>query len=239
MFVEEQFYIGVLDFDKNYELLNERLLYYLESTAAKHSNIAGYGIRQIEQTNLTWVLINWRVDVIRRPKYDETIRVKTWSANLDKLYAYRDFEVYDADKQLVATATSKWVLMKMDTWKIVKLNDDMSKAYKTINMTIYPDYKYPKIDNDIDIDHGTIDIEITRDMIDINNHVHNTYYYPLAVRALPDNLRLKQFNHFDIIYKKEIKKDDKIKCNYTYKDGQHIITCINENNDINSQVIIK
>lgn len=239
MFVEEQFYIGVLDFDKNYELMNERLLYYLESAAAKHSNIAGIGIKQMEQTRITWVLINWKVDVNRRPKYNENIRVKTWSASVDRLYAYRDFEIYDSDNKLIATATSKWVLMNMDTWKVVKLNDEMADAYKTENMTIYPDFKYPKVDNSVDLTTNLKDIDITSNMIDINNHVHNTYYYTLGIEALPDDLKTKQFDHFDIIYKKEIKKGEKIKCNYTNKDGQHIITIINENNEINSQMIIQ
>ena len=237
MFVEEQFYIGVLDFDQNYELKNERLLYYLESTAAKHSNIVGYGIKQLEQTRLTWVIINWKIDIIKRPKYNETIRVKTWSAYIDKLYAYRDFEVYDNDNTLVATATSKWVLMNMDTWKIIKLNEEMAAAYKTQNMTIYPDYKYPKVDASIDLYKNSINLMITKDMIDINNHVHNTCYYTLGLEIIPDNLKSNQFNHFEIIYKKEIKKDDKISCNYICKDGKYIVTIFNEKNEINSQII--
>ena len=237
MFVEEQFYIGVLDFDQNYELKNERLLYYLESTAAKHSNIVGYGIKQLEQTWLTWVIINWKIDIIKRPKYNETIRVKTWSAYIDKLYAYRDFEVYDNDNTLVATATSKWVLMNMDTWKIIKLNEEMAAAYKTQNMTIYPDYKYPKVDASIDLYKNSINLMITKDMIDINNHVHNTCYYTLGLEIIPDNLKSNQFNHFEIIYKKEIKKDDKISCNYICKDGKYIVTIFNEKNEINSQII--
>ena len=239
MFVTEQFYIGVRDFDKNYDLKNEQLLYFLESVAAKHSNIAGFGIKQMEQTKLTWVLLNWRVDITSRPKYDDTIVVKTWSASIDKLYAYRDFEIYDTNNNLKGTATSKWLLMNTDTWKFVKLNEQQMESYETENMTIYEDYIYPKIKTNINYNSSAKRVLISNNMIDINHHVHNTCYYTMALDVLPEGLKEKQFNHFEIIYKKEIKKDDIIYGNYAIDDNnQYIISLINQDGQINSQIIL-
>lgn len=239
MFVSEQFYIGVRDFDINYDLKNEQLLYFLESTAAKHSNIAGFGIKQLDETKLTWVLLNWKVDIINRPKYDDKITVKTWSASIDKLYAYRDFEIYNEENTLIGTATSKWLLMNSETWKIERMDKDSMKSYGTENMTIYPNYKYPKVQTNIDLSNNYSEITISKDMIDINHHVHNTCYYTMAIDALPNEIKEKQFDHFEIIYKKEIRKDDKIYCNYYQNDNnQYIITLFNEEHEINSQIII-
>ena len=238
MFIKEQFYIGVKEFDKFYNLKNEQLLYYLESSGAKHSNIAGLGLKQMEDTRLTWVLLNWKVDVIKRPKYDDTIIVKTWSASTDKLYAYRDFEVYDQDDNLLCTATSKWVLMNIDTWKIVRMTEDMMKPYESENYTIYPNYKYPKVDNSIDLNDDYKIVDITKDMIDVNHHVHNTYYYNIALEALPDELKENQFDHFEIIYKKEIRKTNSVRVKYIFKDDKYKISIFNEENDIYSQVIL-
>lgn len=240
MFVSEEYYIGVRDFDKNYDLLNERLLYFLENTAAKHSNIAGFGIKQLEQTRLTWVLLNWRVDILQRPKYDQKIKIKTWSASFDKLYAYRDFEIYDNQNHLMGTATSKWLLMNIDTWKILRLDEDNMKSYETENTTIYPDYKYPKVSKMIDFSNGTDkEIIISKEMIDVNHHVHNTNYYNMALEVLPEEYHQKQFDHFEIIYKKEIRKNDSIKGIYTIdQDNHYIITLFNGEDDINSQIIL-
>lgn len=60
--------------------------------------------------------------------------------------------------------------------------------------------------------------------------MHNLYYLDLAYEALPEEIYAKRpFNNIRITYKKEIKLGDIVKCNYSNKNGKHIITI--ESND--------
>ena len=111
MKVEHNSYIGIRDVNKKLEVTNTGILAALEDVACIHSEMAGFGLTNIPDTKLTWVLINWKVNIIRRSKFDETMRVVTWSRGAEKIYTYRDFYVYDKDNKIVAKATSRWLLL--------------------------------------------------------------------------------------------------------------------------------
>ena len=68
MFVENEYTIKLSDIDKNNKATNKAILSYLEDVGGKHSNIAGFGILDIPRTHLTWLILEWNVQVIRRPK---------------------------------------------------------------------------------------------------------------------------------------------------------------------------
>ena len=84
-----------------------------------HSSTVGFGVTDIEKTHFTWALLNWKVEIKSYPILNDTITVKTWPRIFDKLYSYRDFEVYD-NQTLVAKASSKWVLFDIEKGKIVR-----------------------------------------------------------------------------------------------------------------------
>ena len=129
MFIEKEFYIGFRDLDFSSKLCNTSLLSYLEDIGGIHSNQAGYGIFEIPETHLSWVLLGWRLQVIRRPKYAEKIKIKTWSKGVVKLYTYRDFEVYDEQGNLIIKASSKWVLLDIEKGKIVRIEPELMEKY--------------------------------------------------------------------------------------------------------------
>ena len=57
-----------------------------------------------------------------------------------------------------------------------------------------------------------IDFKITRSMIDVNKHLHNTYYLDIAKEVLPEEIALtSELNDIEIMYKKEEKLGDVVK----------------------------
>ena len=38
----------------------------LEDIGAYHSDLAGYGAKDIEKTNVVWILAGWKLDVIKK-----------------------------------------------------------------------------------------------------------------------------------------------------------------------------
>ena len=61
-------------------------------------------------------------------------------------------------------------------------------------------------------------------MIDINKHLHNTYYLDIAKEVLPEEIALtSELNDFEIMYKKEIKLGDVVKAIYTKEDDYNYV----------------
>ena len=83
MILENEYTVRLSEIGKGNKVTNKAILSYLEDMGGNHSNIAGYGINEIENTHLSWILLGWKLQVIRRPKYAEKIHIKTWSKGVD------------------------------------------------------------------------------------------------------------------------------------------------------------
>ena len=118
MIYKEKFKIGLKDVWKENLVSNTAILEYLENVAAYHSDSVGYGINTSNETGVSWILLDWKVRVIKRPQYGQTLDIHTWSRKIIKYYAYRDFEIYDENRNLCVIATSKWLLINNETGKI-------------------------------------------------------------------------------------------------------------------------
>ena len=242
MILKEDFKIELKDIGKENYVKNIAILEKLENIATHHSDIVGFGPNNISEWGYSWILLDWKLKVINRPKYGEKIHVKTWAKLIDgktrMTSTYRDFEIYNEKGELCAIGTSKWVLINIQTGRITKIEEDIIGKYN-------PEYKWV-----FDIEElGKIKIpeefskemqyKVNRKDIDINGHMHNLYYLDLAYEALPDDVyNERPFDNVRIQYKNEIKYGDTVKCRYTYQENEHIVTILDENNTKIHAIII-
>lgn len=228
MIVEQNFWIGVRDINAHKKLKNSSLLSYLEDTACTHSDKVGYGLSNIEQIKKTWILLSWKVKVIKRPSYSETLLVKTWSRLIEKLYAYRDFEIYNQQNELLAVVTSKWIFIDTENKKIQKITEEVANAYGTEDINVFGKKDIDKLkepENYI----NEIDFKITKNLIDINNHLHNIYYLDLAKEAIKEEtIFSNEIDNFEIMYKHEITYGQTVKVMYGIVDNTYYVVIKNE-----------
>lgn len=213
------------------------LIKYLQDAAGEHSDLAGYGISNIEKTHLAWLVLNWKVKMISHPHYNEEITIKTWARSLEKVYSYRDFEILDSNNNLVAIASSKWLLVDSDTKKIKHITEDIVNSYGLNNKAVFNvnlDEK-PKVPENNSLN---FTYKVQRRDIDTNHHVNNLFYIDFALETIPENIYLSnEFNNIEIFYKKEIKYGEIINCYYSFEDNKHIVTIKSEDNSILHSII--
>lgn len=237
MFVEHEFFVGLSDINLLNELSNTFLLRYLEDVAGFHSEMVGFGITDMKKTRRSWILLSWKVEVKKRPLANDTLKVKTWSRCIEKFYAYRDFEVRNQYDDVVVIASSKWVFVDIDKSKIVKVTDDVINVYKQEDENVFGEMELPKL-----LEPNTVisetDFKITRNMIDINKHLHNIYYLDIVKEALPEEVAFtNELNNFEVMYKKEIKLGEIVKAIYTKEDDYHYVTIKNKDKNIIHAII--
>ena len=78
MFYSEIYQPGVADFDRGGKFGYEAILRIFENTASRHSDSAGDNVVEDSQNGITWVLTDWRVQIMRRPDGKAPLRVTTW-----------------------------------------------------------------------------------------------------------------------------------------------------------------
>lgn len=227
-FLEQEFNITVRDINQKSELTNKAILSFFEDMGGFHSNLAGYGLKDLEKTKLSWVLLNWKIKVLKKIKYiDGPIRVKTWSRGAVRACTFRDFEAYNKKGELCIVGTSKWTLIHLEKG-LVRLTDEILEKYEPEEKVVLPNFdfkKLPEIENYSNIYNYTV---LRRD-IDINSHMHNLCYLDLAYEALPkDVYENTSFCDIEIMYKKEALLGDKLKCLYSFVDNNHFVTIKSE-----------
>lgn len=226
------------DIGTNNKTTLKALVDTLQEAAIAHSDFAGYGVNDIPNTHLAWLLLNWKVEIKTYPILNDTITVKTWPRIFDKLYSYRDFEVYDQNNNLIVIASSKWFAIDTITKKIKRLTPEITKAYGGItDKKVFESSFDEKIKEPEELKLN-FNYQVQRRDLDTNNHVNNLNYIDYALETLEEDVyKSSIFNNLEIIYKKEIKLNEKINCYYSFEDNKHFIIIKNETDTIIHSII--
>lgn len=234
---EHMYTLDYIDIDENNQLTTRNFIKYMQEIAGEHSSSVGYGLDSLMKVNMAWIILNWNVKIFERPGCKDKIIIKTWVRGFDKIYSFRDFEVYDVDNNLIAVASSKWVLKNHATQSIVRISPEITEAYDCVSkFALDCDFKN-KFDVPTEFD-CSYEYVIQRRDIDTNHHVNNLYYIDFAYEALPDEVYNNcVFSNIQVFYKKEIKYKEKIVCCYSFVNGEHIVAIKNEDLSIVHAVV--
>ena len=207
--------INYSDVDENNELSNRGILRLLQEVAGIHSGFLGYGVNDIPNTSLAWIILNWKLKVYLRPKSNSLLIINTWINKENPLFFYRNFEVLDNKNNLVASACSKWVLYDLNKQGITKIPKEMKSKYCFLDKSAIQE-KWTERLKEPDDSKYVMDYTVQRRDIDTNHHVNNLYYLDYAIEALPEDVYIsKKFSNIEIMYKHEAKLPDTLTLFYS------------------------
>lgn len=212
---------------QNHRLNLPGLIDLLQEAAGRHADSIGFGLNNIDKTDLTWLVLYWKIKILSTPKWNSKIIIKTWAREIERVHSFRDFEIYDEDGNKIAIATSKWVLIRVSTHSIARVPKEIHDTYGVVEKSAFSNpieatLKEPE--NTI----LTFEYSIARRDIDYNGHVNNLFYIDFALEALPENVYVNNFTQVEVLYKKEILPNTKIKCFYSSIEDTHIVTIKSE-----------
>ena len=222
---EQTHVVGVEDIGMNNQMKNLAFLSCIEEIACAHSATCGYGVNDIDTKNRAWLLMDWKLEVFKRPIYNERILIKTWARKLAKnnYFSYRDFEIY-CNGEKVAIATSKWVLFDFKENRITKLSEEIYDPYIPEDEHVFENENIEKIFEPKEYK-VSMKYKVRRRDIDINKHVHNLNYLTIAYECLPENIYFSdELKNVNIMYKHQILLDEEINCFYSCNNDIHTIT---------------
>ena len=223
MFFCRDFKITLTMLGKNIYISNKGFLSILQDAAEMHSASIGCGVTDIDTTNYSWALLNWKFKIISRPKYGETVTIRTWSRYSTKLYSYRDFEVLNSDGEVVAIATSKWVLIDVAKRKIAKIEESLISKYLPEDKSVFGIVELDKL-TEPEGSTNVVDYKIRKADIDVNNHVNNLNYIDIALEAFPEDANVfNSCSEMEILYKHQIKLDDDVTASYCNENGENYV----------------
>ncbi len=164
------------DCDSTGKVLPSNLNSILPKAASLHSNAVGLDFSWLSERNLTWVLLNYKIQYYHLPSVGDSLTCFTWSKKHKRIQALRSFAVYNDKGDLVLKAGSDWVLINTLRRRPTKPTDEMYAKYGSSDQYIFEDDSFTQPEFQTSHWNLSKDIVVSKDCIDQNGHVNNQIY---------------------------------------------------------------
>ena len=68
---EKAYTVGAREIGISNKLTNYGMLAFFEDVASNHSDSVGYGVKDISTKKRAWILMDWKLEVIKRPSFGD------------------------------------------------------------------------------------------------------------------------------------------------------------------------
>ena len=150
---------------------------YLQEAASLNAEDLGFSKSNFAAAgeNISWVLTRLVVKMNRYPSWEEEIIVETFPRGGTKFVAWRDFELKDAQGEVLGLATSEWMLIDLASRKIVQVPESVLGFVDPANipvlgLTPFARFKFQGEPSE------PLVFKAMNAHIDLNGHVNNVHY---------------------------------------------------------------
>jgi len=196
--------------DKSEKLTLDAVFLFFQEAAICHAENLGVGREELARTGQVWILSRMSVLVGRRPKYCETITVRSWPRGGEKLFAMRNYDIRDKDDIPVVTARSAWLIVDMEKRRPLRPQSVMDNLPQNEGMDALP----PEAGGTAALaERGDLQKTSERKALysdvdysgHVNGHVNNVSYIKWIEDVIdPELLEKAEKMRFDINYLNEI-----------------------------------
>lgn len=218
-FYRERFVVRFSEVGDRGSMSLEMLSSLLQEAACNHVLKIGYGAFAGTNERLVTVTTRMHIEVDRYPKWRDFLEVDTWYCTEGRNAVRRDWTVKDVNTgEIIAVATSTWVIMNMDTKVIQRITEQIRSEFapwarEPPKWALSEDRikassgRIPKINGDAEF-HTTGLSPSERDL-DMNQHVNNVKYISWTMESLPLEFRdSHEIRKITLEYRREVQKGD-------------------------------
>ena len=176
-----------VDFQQNAK--PSALMQFFQEIASNHAAELGAGYDALIERELFWALSRLGVEIIRMPRWGETILIETWPCGSEGLFFRRDFIVYDNNHEVIIRAVSGWLLLAASTLRPQRpgiLGIELPFNHGRKSLPYFPE----RIT--VQTERIAFTKKVAYNEIDQNLHVNNTRYLDWAT----DCFQLKHYQDY-------------------------------------------
>jgi len=227
------------------------MLMYFQDSFARLMTIHNVAAFDIVKQRRMWVITEVQIDILPTVTFwSEDITVELWVSELTSLRIYCDFRIVRKDcstsgrlplgderrrlpeqegenGELIATGTSQWNILNLDTKRLEStgfLADKLTVVPKLMTAS-HKKVRFPKPQSsDMQMEH-----RVTRLDLDFNFHVSNRSYVSIALLTMPEDMLSSQaLTSLVVHWLHETYLDDTLTCRMSQtEDGHYLHTLTN------------
>ena len=175
--------VAYWDVDRDECLTLAGVFKLLQEAAIKHADQFGLGAKAMEALGETWVLSRVATAIHRYPRYEEALRVVTWSAGIRGSRGYRDLRIY-CGEELVVSASTLWVFVNLQTKMLVRVPAELAERFPVGQGQMFRPYLDKMRLKPPGPEASRITVSLRYSDFDGNRHLNNTAYLDCLQTAL-------------------------------------------------------
>jgi len=193
----------------------------MQEAAALESDERGYGMKDVAEKGVVWILAGWRMTYLERLGWRAPVEVRTWPRQVAGFASEREFVVYSGER-LAAKGSSRWFLVDAHTGKITRVTPAVRAAYEMNPEAVFDE---PLRTNGKSPANAVPAFSTTagRRDIDTNGHVNNIHYLDYALEALPAAVADSLPGTVEIVFRHQLLPGTNFQCLYSQTEGQHLV----------------
>ncbi|WP_432662918.1 thioesterase [Wukongibacter baidiensis] len=205
----ENFKIRTYDTDFNNKVKLSSIFNFMQEVATNHADSLSIGLDELSKEGLFWVLSRVKIEMIEFPKLGDKIKVETWPKGIDKLFALRDFKIYNSEDKVLGKATTAWLIIDSK-----KMRPKRPKIFLERVRNFKDEHALLEVPGKI-LESQSKDIVLNKRAgymdIDINKHMNNVKYVELILDSFSkDTFNEKQIKEMQVNFLSEVKFGDEI-----------------------------
>lgn len=216
---ERQYFLRTADFDTYGRIKLSSIMDLFQDVAGIHAEQLGCGFDDLIKSNLMWVLVRLKLEIISSPSIFQCVNVKTWPLSPARALFQREYLIEDENGNTLIKGSSDWVIIHSEKRKLMPVKD------------IYPikdgfeekrnfEEKLSKI-HDFETENPPYTVNPGFTDIDRNGHVNNTRYAAFVLDAVSPNKNDK-IKVFQIDYRHEVVSGTKLSV-FTAKNEKEVL----------------
>ena len=198
------------------------MLQSMQEIANKHATSLGLGFDEMTAQNQAWVLSRMKIRFFNQPLNGETIIIKTFPKGIQqKIFFTRDFQLTNAAGELVAAATTAWLVIDYQARRM------LLPSALSINLPHSPglvglDESLEKINlpapmNDL------WNVVASYSTLDVMGHVNNTRYIEWATDCFSiEHFQAHKLEWMQLNYTNEVKPGEQVLLASAAKPGDNL-----------------
>ena len=152
---------------------------YLQDAAGRHADELGLGLKQLRESDLSWVLSRIRLKMDDFPEYGDVLKITTYPSGFDRLFAYRQFVLTSAlTGKFFGVAGSAWLTLNPSNFRPVSPAKHLTglPQWEFEGDTYFQGESLAKITVPGELDGKCVTERVSTCMIDYNQHLNNAFY---------------------------------------------------------------
>ena len=206
-------------------LLPHILAHLCQDIASDHADSLGFGFEQLKERNQIWVLVLFRLEITRQPRYGMNLALETWPSGVSRLRASREFRMADSAGNTLLLGSSDWMVLDAQSRRpqdLSALNMSPHLRPQRLLGNKLPRHKPQGGGREL------ARIRIPISALDANGHVNNTEYLRFSYDALYAHGYTGEMRGFGMTFHSEAFLGDELGLKYTWEGGQHCIVGYSE-----------